>query len=198
MQPRYDVRLTAFELHNRLHRSCHEKQRGCGLSQTQTVVIINQLRLKACEGGREVPNHNTDVITRLPAPVIALHVVGTPETKGMSATAHSLIPRDCTEKLGVVGKLDLYSEHEDKRSDSGFRGYIQIFQDKFQNLAVKWAMAAFFRILSLQKSLAKRECYVAAKTTALFKKTAIWAGIPFVTVVWVLKSLSQCPEKFGL
>jgi hypothetical protein len=69
--------------------------------------------------------------------VIALHAVGTPETKGMSATTHSLIPRDFIEKLGVVEKLDLYSEHEDKRSDSGFRGYIQTFQDKFHNLAVK-------------------------------------------------------------
>ena len=69
--------------------------------------------------------------------MIALHAVGTPETKGMSATAHSLIPRDCTEKLSVAEQLDLYSGHEDKRSDSGFRGYIQISQDKFQNLAVK-------------------------------------------------------------
>ena len=94
--------------------SCHEKQRGCGLSQTQTVVIINQLCLRACEGGRQVPNHNTDIITWLPAPVIALHAVGTPETKGMSATAHSLIPRDFTEKLSVAEKLDLYSGHEDK------------------------------------------------------------------------------------
>lgn len=68
--------------------------------------------------------------------MIALHAVGTPETKGMSVTAHSLIPRDFTE-LCVVEKLDLYSGHEDKRSDSGFRGYIQIFQEKFQILALK-------------------------------------------------------------
>ena len=70
--------------------------------------------MRACEGGRQVPNHNTDIITWLPAPVIALHAVGTPETKGMSATAHSLIPRDFTEKLSVAEKLDLYSGHEDK------------------------------------------------------------------------------------
>lgn len=129
--------------------------------------------MRACEGGREVPNHNTDVITWLPASVIALHAVGTPETKGMSATEHSLIPRNCTEKLSAVQKFDLYSGHEDKRSDSGFRSYIQISQDKFQNLAAKLAMAAFYRILSLQKSLANRECYVAAKTKALIKNCDI-------------------------
>jgi len=93
--------------------------------------------LRACERGREVPNHNTDVITWLPGPVIALHAVGTPESKGMSATAHGLIPRDFTEILSVVEKLDLYSGHENKRNDSGFRGYIQIFQNKFQNLPVQ-------------------------------------------------------------
>jgi len=110
---------------------------GCGLSQTQTVVIINQLCLRACEGGREVPNHNTDVITWLPASVIALDAVGTSETKDMSATVHILIPRDCTKKLSVIEKLDLYLGHEDKRGDSGFRGYIEIAQNKFQNLSVK-------------------------------------------------------------
>jgi hypothetical protein len=51
--------------------------------------------------------------------VIALYAVGTPETKGMTATPHRLIPRDFTEKLSVlvVEKLDLYSGHETKWID---------------------------------------------------------------------------------
>jgi hypothetical protein len=77
----------------------------------------------------------------------------------MTATTHSLIPRDFTENLSVlvVEKVDLYSGHEAKWIESSVRGYIQLFQDKFQDLAVKQVMAEFSRILSLQQSLANRK-----------------------------------------